>query len=96
MGAPDDDDDGATETLEEKVERLVSEREAAAERKRNRTKDPKDFGEFLDRVADTVIERIEERGAQRRKAADDDDQEPARGKSTSAFQRWWTGGGDDD
>lgn len=95
MGAPDDDDDGATETLEEKVERLVSEREAAAERKRNRTKDPKDFGEFLDRVADTVIERIEARGAQRRKAAEDDDQEPARGKPVSSFQRWWSGGSDD-
>lgn len=92
---PDDDDTGDGETLEETVERMFQERVTADEKKKNRGKQPKDFGEFLDRikdeVADGVLEKIDARNAKRREDADNADQEPERGDAKGGFGRWWGG-----
>jgi hypothetical protein len=67
------------------------ERMEREEKKKNRTRQPKDFSEFLDRVADAVWERGEERAAKRRADAEDDDQSPARGTGKSKIEQWWSG-----
>src|SRR5262245_42508922 len=86
--ASHDDDNG---DLEDMFESWYQERVKKDEAKRNRNKQPKDFGEFLDRVADAVWERGEARAAERRKAAEDADEEPDRGAGQSKFQQWWSG-----
>lgn len=89
MPEPTDDDND----LDALVEAAVQKRLDEADKQRNRGKQPKDFGEFLDRVSDAVIDRIEQRGNERRKAADDADQEPERGGGEqSGFAKWWSGG----
>lgn len=71
---------------------FLEKRDAEQARKRDRNKQPKDFGDFLDRVADAVLDRAEARAAERRKRDDDADEAPDRGRGTSGFQRFWGGG----
>ena len=90
-----DDDNTPGFDLDALLDAKLEERAAAAEAKRNRNKQPKDFGDFLDRVADAVLDRMDERVAERRKAAEDADEEPTRGRGDSAFSRFWNGGGEE-
>lgn len=76
---------------EARFEAWFTKRQEEEERKKNRSKTPKDFAEFMDRLADRVWERGEERAAERRKAEEDADQEPTRGKGMSAIERFWSG-----
>lgn len=86
------DDDGE-ETVDEIVERKLAERLEAEEKKRNRNKPPKDFGDAVDRIADAVLDRLDLRVAERRQAAEDADQEPDRtnGEGKSGFAKLWGG-----
>lgn len=89
-----DDTEGTDDQadLEEMFEGWFQERMKREDAKRNRNKQPKDFGDFLDRVADAVWERGEERAAARRKEAEDADQEPDRGRrEPSTLEKWWGG-----
>lgn len=89
---PDDESSEENGDLEELFEGWFQERMEREEAKKNRAKQPKDFGEFLDKVADAVWERGEQRAAERRQQREDDDQAPDRGrKEKSAFQRFWEG-----
>jgi hypothetical protein len=80
-----------TDDLETMFEGWFQERMEREEAKKNRAKQPKDFGEFLDKVADAVWEKGEARAAQRREQREEGEQAPARGASKSAIERWWTG-----
>lgn len=84
----DDDDDD----IESRFESWYQERQAADEKKRNRAKQPKDFGEYLDRVADAVLDKIEERANKRREEREQADEAPARGSGESKFSQWWGSG----
>lgn len=84
-----DTDDG--DDLESMFEGWFQERMEREEAKKNRARQPKDFGEFLDKVADAVWERGEQRAAARRKDAEDGDQPPAKGTGSSKFAQWWGG-----
>lgn len=91
---PDDND--LDPEVQEQFESWFQKRQEAEEAKRNRNKQPKDFGEFLDRVADAVLDRAEARQAERRKAADDGEQEPGRGGDdgggfAAGVRRFWGG-----
>jgi hypothetical protein len=88
----DDNDPGTDDAdLETMFEGWFQERMEREEKKKNRTRQPKDFSEFLDRVADADWERGEERAAKRRADAEDDDQSPARGTGKSKIEQWWSG-----
>ena len=87
---PDPTDD-PTDDLETMFEGWFQERMEREEAKKNRAKQPKDFGEFLDKVADAVWERGEQRAAERRSQREEGEQAPARGAGKSAIERWWTG-----
>lgn len=90
--ATDDDQGTDSGDLEELFEGWFQERMEREEQKKNRSKQPKDFGEFLDKVADAVWERGEQRAAERRQAAEEGEQPPTRGvKEKSAIERWWSG-----
>ena len=65
--------------IADQFEKWYADRSAKDEAKRNRSKPPKDFGEALDRIADTVLDKLDERVEQRRRAAEDAEQEPDRG-----------------
>jgi hypothetical protein len=86
----DETDEGLD--LEAQFEVWYQERTKRDEDQKNRSKQPKDFAEFLDRVADAVWERGEARAAKRRQDADDADQAPARGAAESKLAQWWNGG----
>lgn len=77
-------------SIEAQFDKWYEEREAANKKKADRSKQPKDFGDFLDRVADAVLDRAESRAADRRKADDEADEAPDRGdRNVSGFQRFW-------
>lgn len=92
---PDDNNEPDPEELE-RFEQWFVQRQEREQAKKDRSKQPKDFGEFLDRVADAVLDRAEARQAERRKAADDAEQEPGRGggegDGVGAKLRGWWGG----
>lgn len=87
-------DDNGDETVAETVERMFQERVAEDEKKRNRGKQPKDFGEYLDRitdeVSDAVLSKLDKRVADRRAAEENADQPPERGER-KGFGNWWGG-----
>ena len=93
----DNDDDGGAPFTEKQVEsflQILDQRDKAKQRKADRDKEPKGFGDFLDRVADAVLDRAEERAAARAKAAEgQNDEEPSRGDqdTRSAFRKFWEG-----
>jgi len=87
----DDQDEGAQETEEERFARYFDERVKREQAERDKRKEPKNFGEFLDRLAGAVVDEAERRAEERNKPRDDDDEEPARGRSQGGFARWWQG-----
>jgi len=90
---PDSDvDDGDDRSLEDQFEDWYQERVKRDEKKKNRNRQPKDFGDFLDRVAEAVWDRADAISEERRKAREDADEEPSRGEGQqSAFSRFWQG-----
>jgi hypothetical protein len=76
----DDDDEQLDPELAEQFEAWFTKRTADEQRKRDRAKPPKDFADALDRIADAVADKLEDRAAERRRARDDADQEPTRTK----------------
>lgn len=84
--APNNDDDlGELDPEEEqRFARFFERRQEEERRKAERSKAPKDFGEAMERIADRVIEKLDERAAERRRAADDDEP-PAKGSSGKGF-----------
>jgi hypothetical protein len=92
---PNNDDGGDGFDLDALLDEKLEERAKAAEAKRNRNKQPKDFGEFLDRVADAVLDKIDERAVQRQADRDAEDEAPSRGRGESAFSKFWNGGGEE-
>lgn len=92
-GAPNTPDDFDLDAL---IDAGVSRRLEEEEKRRNRNKQPKDFGDFLDRVSDAVIEKLENKGKERRAAAEAADQEPERGGPKGGFAQWWKGQTTDD
>lgn len=95
--ADDDQHDNGDDFDPKMMEHFASfldQREETKRKQAEKRKAPKDFGEFVDRVADAVLDRAEERAANRRKAADehDDDDEPSRGSGDkSGFAKFWGG-----
>lgn len=80
-----------TETVDEIVERKLAERLADEEKKRTRSKQPKDFAEYRDVIKQEVKDAIAELAGERRQAADDADEEPTRGDGKSSIAAWWGG-----
>lgn len=82
-----------TEDQMEALGQLLDNREKAKAKKAARNEQPKNFGDFLDAVADAVLDRAESRAAERRAATEaNDDEEPSRGEQKqSALSRFWNG-----
>jgi hypothetical protein len=95
MARDNDNDDGGDFDLDALIDQKINERASAEAKKRDRNKQPKDFGDFLDRVADAVLDKIDERAEQRRAERDAEDEPPSRGKGDSAFSRFWNGPADE-
>lgn len=75
--------DNESETVDEKIERLVTERLAAREAQAERDKKLKGMGltqDVLDTIGDAVLDRAEARRAQRDKERDEADQQPSQSK----------------
>lgn len=85
------EDEGGERTQEEIFESWFQERMKKEQAARDRNKEPKNFGEFLDRLAGAVVDEAEKRAAARAKANDDDDEEPSRGRAQGGFAKWWQG-----
>lgn len=91
---PDDTADLDPDVAEQ-VERVLAQREAEAKRQRERNKVPKDFGDFVDRIADAVLDRAQARADERRKADEGADEEPSRGSGgdwAAGVRKFWRGG----
>jgi|SRR5215472_6825761 len=91
---PGDTDDFDPAVLEQ-FERWAKDREDKAAAEAARAKPPRNFAEFMDRIADRVWERGEERAAERRRKDEDDDQAPTRGEPKGfmrGIQSWYDGG----
>jgi hypothetical protein len=75
--------DDKTETDDERIDRIVSERLAAKEAQAERDKKLKGMGltqDVLDVIGDAVLDRAEARRAQRDKEREDADQPPSTSK----------------
>ena len=60
---PDDQNPDDGQDLETMFESWYSKRRDEEKRTADRNKDPKNFGEFLDKVSDAILDRAEQRGA---------------------------------
>lgn len=87
----DNEDEGGQQTIEEQFEKWFVERTKREKAQADKRKEPKNFGEFLDRMASAVVDEAESRAAARSQARDDDDQEPSRGEQQGGFAKWWQG-----
>jgi hypothetical protein len=87
----DGEDEGAEQTIEEKFEAWYQQRTKREKEQADRRKEPKNFGEFLDRLSAAVVDEAERRAEARNAAVDDEDEEPTRGKRPGGFASWWQG-----
>jgi hypothetical protein len=65
-------------------------RRGEEERREQMRQEPKDFGEFLDRVSDMVVDKLFVKLAEE-EPNDDGGAGGRAGETGTAFQRWWTG-----
>lgn len=88
-----DDLDDLDPDIADAVEKVLNKRAERDRVRKERNRPPKDFSDFIDRVADAVWDRGEQRAAERRRAEEDSDEEPGRQSSNwqNSVKKFWTG-----